>query len=132
MNKEIKIIFDKIPDTIEFIPDDKLFKETIFSLYESRNFNEAYRLLLYRLEDHSPTVENKSKLITFKYLFQKYDKYIIWWNDEFGAKDPVYISKKDKLQDLEDWLTLQGYNRIYANRKVKLMIIYLEVLLNQH
>lgn len=118
MNKDILVLFKKIPNTVEFFPDLKLFKKTMFAINPTGDPNEAYRLLQFRLDEFET---NQTKSIeegemTFKYLMEKYDKYVMWWESEFGNKDPQYISKADRLMNLESWFENKGYNKFYSKQ----------------
>ncbi len=120
MNNEIKKIVKKIPDEQSFIPDMDLFKKSFFAINPIGNLPDTYNILILRMSsfenEGSVSVEDKLP-ITYKYLIQKYDKYINWWQTEYGDKDPKYIKAIHKLKSINVWLEDRDWDMFYTATK---------------
>ena len=120
MNKEIEDILKKIPDDVSFIPDKNLFKKLFFEINPTGDYDEAYDLIVYRIDFEDKANTNRpedDKPYTFKYLVKKFNGYIEWWRSINGDTEEKYISKDDKLKSPRDWLNDRDYRNVYSVRR---------------
>ena len=120
MNKEIKLIYDKIPSAQFFIPDKNLFRSTLFALNPNGIFNDSYDLLVQKIESfENKEISEGGRNVDYKYIFKKYDDYIEHWQANYGDRDPKYIKAKDALQNPLGWLSDNGFMKFYSVAKTK-------------
>ena len=52
--------------------------------------------------------------ITYEWLEEKYKEYFDYWNITFGSRDPKYISGKDKLMTIYDFMYNSKYKESFV------------------
>lgn len=58
-------------------------------------------------------------IVTFDDILETYTKYFNWWKKKYGSRDPRFVGKADKQQEIYVFLDKKGWNKNYEHLKTE-------------
>lgn len=104
------------------MPSSEVLKnifETIWELNPIGDKEAAERVFVLHATDGGMGVYIDGKPATAEYIASVYTAYINYWKQLYGKKDPKYISSKDRLLSLMEFLQDKEYRKSFQSFKTQ-------------
>lgn len=107
-------------------PTIEQFKQELWDLTKKGDPNTEYHftLALMQQQEYIQEYDFDNTPVSYKLLKNKYIQYYNAWVAKYGSRDPKYISNKDEVASIGEFISQKRYMEIFTNSNPKAFYLF--------